>query len=314
MTTTSVVTRLAAPSVQRNVALTGSAAREWLDARGWASTDTPELRVFGDVFDALEWSASRLWLGTGVHERKLSGPKGQVSATLVAEGVAQLEVDGHPGAFTKGGMLVLGTGSHARIDTSGGIALYEVVSDGSRIGLPLLGLGGTAGPFATSEDVWMSLSSLLNQVLGSTLSPSAPSVRAVGRSVDHLVLAALQSCEIASSRGERSAVTLLSLAKSLIASHASAPGFSVMQLAEISNISRAHLYRLFADEDTTPLDHIRSVRAENARNLLVHLVEGDDLALMRVARASGFRSVAAMREALERSVPMALDAPATPAS
>jgi AraC-like DNA-binding protein len=292
-----------APSAERNVALTGAQAQDWLRTRGWVGDPARALRVFGDVFDAAEWTASRLWLGAGGHERAVPRGERRVCALLVAEGEATLELEGHSGDIAPGSIFVLGADSVARITSTRGIALYEVISDGQRIGLPLLGLDGTAGPFTASEDVWMSLSSVLNQVLGSALAPSAPSVRAVGRSVDNLVLAALQSSDLPGGGASAAEWTLLAQAKSLIASHSSTPGFSVTQLAELSNISRAHLYRLFATEGTTPRDHIRAVRVENARAQLEHLDPNDDLAVARVARSAGFRSVAAMRDALVRDEP-----------
>lgn len=83
----------------------------------------------------------------------------------------------------------------------------------------------------------------------------------------------------------------------IIDEHARDSEFSVQQLADLAGLSRSQVHRLLESTDRTPATHVRDARLRIAESLLADGGTSTD-DLRRVAMASGFSSLRALRAAL----------------
>jgi AraC-like DNA-binding protein len=72
-------------------------------------------------------------------------------------------------------------------------------------------------------------------------------------------------------------------------SHLDDPGLSTAEIADALNLSQRHLARIFAARGTTVTQHVRDLRLERARRLLV-IDEGHPMTVADVGRRCGFIS------------------------
>ena len=72
-------------------------------------------------------------------------------------------------------------------------------------------------------------------------------------------------------------------------SHLDDPGLSTAEIADALNLSQRHLARIFAARGTTVTQHVRYLRLERARRLLV-TDEGHPMMVAEVGRRCGFTS------------------------
>ena len=88
----------------------------------------------------------------------------------------------------------------------------------------------------------------------------------------------------------------LEIAQVLILANFTDPNFDVEALATGMSLSRCQLQRLFAEFGTTPSETLRSLRLKRAKALLETMPH---YSKQQIATRSGFKSVAALRRALE---------------
>jgi AraC-like DNA-binding protein len=289
--------------IQRGVALSGQRAKDWLQARGWRTT-SKNPQVFADVFDATSFAYSRTWLGPGeyVREPRMSASLAdRVSALLLVEGSAQIGLDHLHSSFGVGDLALTGDASTVKISAQAPVALYEIVTDYTRIGLARYELPATSGPYETSPHYWPALTGVLNQVFGSSVAADDFGIGSIRTAVDSLLLASLkESTAMAEQKWAMPERQLLHRARRIIQDEAHSPALTVARLAEHVRISRAHLHRVFAADQSTPLAEIRAARVELARLHLSDDNAATNADLVDVAQRSGFQTVAAMRRALRR--------------
>ncbi|MFJ2503693.1 hypothetical protein [Microbacterium sp. NPDC087592] len=298
-----IAVRKKEPGIQRGVALNGQRARDWLQVRGWRTTSMNP-QVFADVFDASLFAYSRTWLGPGEYIREPRVPAGvgdRVSALLLVEGSARIGLGHAHSDFGVGDLALVGDYSMVKISADAPVALYEIVTDYTRIGLARYEVDATSGPHSTSSDYWPALASVLNQVFGSSAAVDDFGIGSVRTAVDSLLLASLkESSAISEQKRAMPERGLLHRARTIIRDEAHSPALTVARLAEHVRISRAHLHRVFAADQSTPLAEIRAARIELARLYLLELDTASDADLFDAAQRSGFPTVAAMRRALRR--------------
>lgn len=103
------------------------------------------------------------------------------------------------------------------------------------------------------------------------------------------------SAQLATQRPAREPLRRL---QSYIAEHPDAD-LSVPALASLAGMSERHFARVFrAETGSSPAAHVEAVRVETARRLLETTADGLD----RIARASGFGTIATMHRAFRRTV------------
>lgn len=107
-----------------------------------------------------------------------------------------------------------------------------------------------------------------------------------------LVRAALGHFTYSTRRLANNAMFIREAVRDLIEHHYADPDFSAHSMADILHMSRRHLYRRFADAEESPTDLINARRLVHARELLS---AQNSIPLDEVARQSGFRSVATLR-------------------
>ncbi len=289
--------------IQRGVALSGQRAKDWLQIGGWQTT-SKNPQVFADVFDASSFAYSRTWLGPGEYvrgPRTSVGSTDRVSALLLVEGSAQIGLDHLHSSFGVGDLALAGDASTVKISAQAPVALYEIVTDYARIGLARYQLPVTSGPHSTSPDYWPALTGVLNQVFGSSVAVDDFGISGIRTAVDSLLLASLrESSAMAEQKRAIPERQLLHRARRIIQDEAHSPALTVARLAEHVRISRAHLHRVFAADQSTPLAEIRAARVELARLHLSEELTATDADILDVARRSGFQTVAAMRRAIRR--------------
>ena len=261
-------------------------------------------QVFADVFDASSFAYSRTWLGPGEYVREASASassRDRVSALLLVEGSAQIGLDNLRSNFGVGDLALARDDSSVKISAQAPVALYEIVTDYTRIGLARYELPATSGPHSASPDYWPALTGVLNQVFGSSVAVDDFGIGGIRTAVDSLLLASLkESSAMAEQKRAIPERQLLHRARKIIQDEAHSPALTVARLAEHVRISRAHLHRVFAADRSTPLSEIRAARLELARLYLSEDEKATDADLLDVAQRSGFPTVAAMRRALRR--------------
>lgn len=291
-------------TVQRGVSLTGAQGSDWLRSRGWL-VRTGRANVFADVMDATKFGYSRTWLGPGQYRKEAVRPAespSRVSALLLVEGSANLEIEQQTSEFTVGDVVLIGGASTLSLSADAPVALYEIVTDYDRMGLERYALPPTSGPYASSRDYWPALTGVINQVLGSGVNPNDFGMGSIRTAVDSLLLASLkESTAMTARKRTEQDSDLVQRARTIIQNEAHSPDLTVARLADLVRVSRAHLHRIFAAESSTPLAEIREARVDIAR---LHLAEKEGLResdLQDIAQKSGFRTAAALRRALRRS-------------
>lgn len=298
--------------VERGVTLSGADAVRWLHTHGWTcAAERPQ--VIADAFSAGTARSSRIWLASGQYElRPSDAPRvGEVTVLLLVEGVVDVELDGYLTAFPTGSFLLVGSRSRAVIRSETNLALYSVMTQSTRIGLREHAIPETSGPHVGASDYWLALTSVLNQILGSSIEPDDVGAPSLGAAVDNLLLAALQESS-AFDTPVRDVDTLrhLRAARAIIRAEAKSLDFTVGKLSDVANISRGHLHRVFASVGSTPLAEIRRERVRIASELFAQHASPRGAALLEVARRSGFRTVGAMTRAMRAaSEENDLDAP-----
>lgn len=285
---------------ERGVTLSGTDAVKWLRARGWIAA-AGATQVIADTFAAGAVRSSRIWLSPGQYVlRPNEAPRtGEVTVILLVEGTVDVELDGCLAAFPPGSLLLVSSRSRAVLRSETNIALYSVVTQSTRIGLREHAIADTSGPHPGVSDYWLALTSVLNQILGSSIDPDDLGARTLGAAVDNLLLAALQE-STAFDAHARDVDTLrhLRTARAIIRAEAKSLDFTVGKLSDIANISRGHLHRVFAAANSTPLGEIRRERTRIARELFADSTSLRGAALLEIARRSGFRTVGAMTRAM----------------
>lgn len=296
--------RVTRSRVERGVALSGTPARDWLEARGWHAT-APVPHVFADVLEAPRFGYSRTWFAPGQYRREHSStaaPSTRLSALLLVEGTAQLDLDRKRSHFGVGDLALIGASSPLTLSADTPVALYEIVTDYERMGLQRYDIAPTSGPHSTSENYWPALTGVINQVLGSSVTPEDHGLTSVRTAVESLLLASLKESSAVPARPiSGSERDILRDARTVIHNEAHSSALTVSRLAELVAVSRAHLHRVFAADDSTPLAEIRAARVELAR---LHLSDDDrpqQADLLQIAHQSGFQTVSALKRALRES-------------
>lgn len=283
---------------QRGLNLTGDPAVTWLKSRGWSTTSN-RVQVFADAFFRNHHGFARMWL-TGGHYERLAVPEGVASLLLVVDGEAEADVNGRASQVGPGGAALISAGSCARVSTQKPVALYEILADPSWLVLGDRKRRFDEGTFTITPDYWSALTGLINQIFASGVHPHDRGAIHIQSAIESLVLAVIDSTDDVRSFTAGDDALLQSL-RATIRSNARDVDFNVGALSRLANVSRAHVHRVFAAADSTPLSELRATRVELVRRELARdSAEGRKTSSLELANRAGFRTVSAMRRALQQ--------------
>lgn len=286
--------------------LTGRDAEAWLAERGWkvVSLDRQQLRLAADFAWTPTFVIGRIWHSPVTLEVIPSREFEHVTvASFMLEGTMDLLADGRARAAPAGSNFYSAgnTGLQLRTKRASSRLLVGVPSslfDGVPDTQLIHGHSYRADPSYRHTLVASVTAALRGHVRRNTTPYRYWSV-----GIEQLLLAATisnvdtdpdlaRADDDAQPPSNRAEVIL-----ALIDEHAHDPAFTVQHLAELVGLSRSQVHRLLESTDRTPAAHLRDARLRLAEAMLGDSVASTD-DLRRVALASGFSSMRALREAL----------------
>ncbi|WP_167494198.1 AraC family transcriptional regulator [Microbacterium hydrothermale] len=229
---------------------------------------------------------------------------------LQAEGSTRVEFsDGSATTVEPLGYVAAPLTEVALVTSERPIARIEIVADlplfpavGIRVAPPAhrIAVGAPASAVnarpSPSSAAWHVISSVVNAVLNSDLSPDSAALPPLEVSLLHALVSLVLESRGADVPARHA--SHLSHAQQIIQRNAHHPDFSVENLAAAMNISTRYLARIFREVGTSPGKALRAARISRAQ---LALQGGGAQTIGEAAHASGFSSVRAMKEAFRLS-------------
>ncbi|MDR6866333.1 AraC-like DNA-binding protein [Microbacterium resistens] len=294
-------------SAEWDVHLQGAEAVAWLERRGLAVGERSRpFHLFADevVFGA--FALRRVWSSALFARSEADdGRSEEFSAMFCVEGELTVHEDGLlPVIVGPGSLLVRQRSRRATIRTARPSAFIQIESERDRLlgGVELDVVGGES--FEADPAVAESFVSLVTSLLNASVDPTSVSFSAIRRAIEAMLSALLLQRRhapryVGASSAERE---LFLRATALIAARADDPSLTLDSLAEALAVSKPHLIRAFHGSETTPIRHLKTVRAANAAALLraAPFTRMDEYEA--VARQTGFANARTMRRTIRREL------------
>lgn len=285
----------ALPTRAREVALSGTAAIEWLDDAGWACEPDGQLQIFADMVRSDPFAIGRIWHTAGsfaLHSAE-HWPDDVFIAVFAIDGIETIHTNEDEIPLAPGEMFLQRINQPMRISSTAPAARLVVVSDWGSIGLT----APVRGTVTTHDrDYAKVFENAVNALLNLSKPPTTASFTHVKLGLESL-FASLIATHVGA--GElRDDPDLLDRARKMISERSVDPAFDVKMLLAELGVSRTTLYRVFDRECSTPAVELRARRTAAARATLQRHDASSVDALAAVAQSAGFGSVKSMQRAL----------------
>lgn len=283
---------------ERGVALEGSDATSWLEARGVSveSMGGP-LRVFGDLLGSGGLELARVWHNARQVRREVEADG--VALTLVVEGQLTISTDDGEVEVLQGAgfvqwsaprpLVVRSDGHSATLELSFGRSFFERFFIGRDTGVT---------PIPAGLDSARVLLAAAFTTLATSIDArddSWPSMRGM---LENGICAVLTDLGAGFASASATATRLLRRARAAIAEYSSDPSFDARQLAAVLAVSVSGLYAAFAETERTPSQAIRAARIASARSMLSRRIAPTSIDNDEIAALAGFRSASSMLAAI----------------
>lgn len=281
-------------SVDRGMAVTGSAAIEWMDQLGYEIPDrTARFRAGGDAIRGRTFAVSRLWHDAPAVIRRAEQNSGGGAISIVVEGTIRVTQGATTIEIVKGEGFVDSLSSATTIEVDSAVGTIELrvnTSFAQRFGVAIV---DRLQPLNPTLGTIPGLVTLANATLASHGQHRGSSWAFTRAALENLVAALMVEAN------EPPTDSILERALEEIRLSSADPAFSVTALAATQKMTSRWLQAAFAERGLTPRQAIRLERTRQARQLMeIHR----DIPLDEVAQRAGFPSVRALREAL-RAIP-----------
>ncbi|NQX28958.1 helix-turn-helix transcriptional regulator [Microbacteriaceae bacterium VKM Ac-2854] len=288
----------ALPTRAREVALSGTAAIQWLKDVGWACEPAgPDgaLQIFADLVRWDPFAVGRIWhTAASFHlEGVEHWPDDVFIAVFAIDGTETVSTPDGEMQLAPGEMFLQQLNRPFRISSPASAARLVIVSDWASIGL-----APPKRPTVTTHD--RDYAKVFENAVNALLNISKPPTPASFTHVK-LGLESLFASLIATHTGAgdiHDDAALLDRARAVISERSYDATFDVRTLLDELAVPRTSLYRVFAEEGTTPAKELRAHRTAAARAILHRQAVSTSEALSAVAEAAGFGSVKSMQRAM----------------
>lgn len=280
----------------RGVALAGPSAVSWLADRGLVPRPQDSvIKVAGDTIRTEDFAILRIWHTASRISR--SPTRGGQVIGFVLEGHLHLDADATGIAIGPSEGYYYESSSELQERTAGSTAVLEAhlsAEAGQRLGVRQgEGLIKIRSGL-TSSRVFVAV---VSTILSAPVRSSDLHFLDLRRSAESALKGILNEASLVDESGNRSrSERLRRRASAIIERRHWDPGFTVAILIEESGVSRSGLHAAFAEIGTTPLMEIRRARVKTVTAMLGKR----DLTVKEISLAAGFRSIQAMRRALQR--------------
>lgn len=285
--------------------LTGRDAEAWLAERGWkvVSLDRQQLRLAADFAWTPTFVIGRIWHSPVTLEVIPSREFEHVTvASFMLEGTMDLLADGRARAAPAGSTFY--SAGNASLQLRSRRASSRLL-----IGAPRSLFDGVPAEqlihghsYRPDQSYRRTLVASVEAALHGQVRRSTIPYRYWSVGIEQLLLAATISnvdtdTDLARPEASSPSSSRAEAILTVIDEHAHDPAFTVQHLAKLVGLSRSQVHRLLESTDRTPAAHLRDAQLRLAEAMLGDSVASAD-DLRRVALASGFSSMRALREAL----------------
>ncbi|WP_424937122.1 MULTISPECIES: helix-turn-helix domain-containing protein [Bacteria] len=291
---------------ERRVALSGDAARRWVERNGFVPATNDDLRVAGDVIQRRDFLVVREWRSPARMRLPADVPADHAWFLFPLEGSVEHVSDS--GSFhvrSEQDWMAIDPASPPLLVNKKPFAYTAVRTDREQFREALAMSELRLGTRLDQGDFGRCLISLLMTMFNSAITHTDPSFVHIVGSVRHLLTAELNASllrDFPSGASPAPAGELQTFwrALTIIEEHYHESEFRIADLADHLGVSATYLNRAFARSGSTPLQHLERARLRTAQTLAEN---GTDRFLSRteVARRSGFPSLRALQRALRKA-------------
>lgn len=297
-------------STQRQIVLANREATEWLAQRNWHAGATPRpFQILGDevstpTLTLRRFATSPLNGMLGNRFGKQS-PENTIEVSLVVEGRLILSAPGMPPLDAGEGSFFARRGDCVYdIETNRPFAVMQLVvsAEHLRASLPSANNSSTtlARLLEVSPVVRATFTALSTSLLNADISADDPGFPWLTRALEQLFFAIIEGSTDAEPLRSATEREHYARARRYIQANASNPDLDAALLAKEIGLSRSYVQRIFRQMGDTPMNYLRRLRVVQAQQLL-RIGDGSVRPdYTAIARACGFRSLRALRDAMAK--------------